>query len=616
MKIMIKKYILISLLFLTSLSASNKAFDDDVKKYLEKDFYKFGIAYDKQKSKISFIETEMLFENGKNSLRKPFEMIIDRFFPRYLELLVKHQINIKNVIVKGHTSSLNRSARSYKKKFYLNKILSQKRADSFLDYLLNMPNDYVQNNIEWIDNTFLAQGMSSSDLIYDENGVEDTEASRRVEIEIVFNKKLKYIRKSSNIIKEKYTDTKKLKTYVKRLLEESATLKEKLNLLKSFEADIKVAQAAFNPTVTLNAKYTDYSQSTPDNFTDTVSKDITLRYNLFNGYKDLQEKNIKTYNYQLNQHLNEQIEDDLVYSLVEAFNKKKKQKDTLELAKLNLEDYDLWIAKEDIKFQNGMISLRNYAKIQSRDTTQRMNYQEINKQYLDTISTFKRYLNFNKKDIEDFEDLYPNYQYINNKDIAYFDLKQYSPYVKEATQNIQLYNEKLLQSKVNFYPTVNVIAKKSILDENYETASTVTTKETSVAFEASLELYSGGKDSANYEKKLFEYREKMAKKEEVLRDVKYKLDLAFNRYDLTLQKEKLLKTLIKKREDSLLGASYDYKFAKIDANGLLDTIDDLYSAKKMYIENKYEKLLSQYKILNVIGVLKTTILETQNKDVN
>ncbi len=71
----------------------------------------------------------------------------------------------------------------------------------------------------------------------------------------------------------------------------------------------------------------------------------------------------------------------------------------------------------------------------------------------------------------------------------------------------------------------------------------------------------------------------------------------------------LLKSLIEKRENSLLGASYEYKFAKIDANSLLDNVDDLYSAKKMYIENKYDILLSKYKILNVIGIIKTNILK-------
>jgi adhesin transport system outer membrane protein len=203
---------------------------------------------------------------------------------------------------------------------------------------------------------------------------------------------------------------------------------------------------------------------------------------------------------------------------------------------------------------------------------------------------------------------------LNNKSDAYVDIEKYSPYLKEAKSIIKIYKEKLEQSKVNFYPTLNLIAKKSVLDENYETRDSIETTDTSIALEAKLELYSGGKDSANNDKKYFEYRGKIEKKEDVLREVTYKLDLAFNKYELNLEKKNLLKKLIIKREDSLLGASYDYKFAKIDANDLLDAVDDLYLAKTMYIENKYDLLISKYKIFNTIGLIKDIILENKIKE--
>jgi len=605
---MIKLIISFVLLSQVLLFGSNQLFNNDVEQYLEKDFYKFGINHNKSSDKIIFSETNMLFENGRSDIRKHFKIILNDFFPRYLELLVKHKINIKQVIIKGYTSSANRMGNTVREKYRLNKILSQERANKFLDYSKSIDNEIVQRNIKWINSHFITKGMSSSELIYDSKGVEDESASRRIELEIVFYKKLEEVKQTPIVIKKKQNKTVYLADYVKRLLIESPTLNEKYNLLKAFEADVKIANAAFYPTATLNFKETQYQESTNDRFTDTQSKDITIRYNLFNGFKDLNENKIKQYNYKSNQYLKEQIEGDLIFSLVEAFLSIQREQEILNLAQLNLKDYDLWIAKEDIKFQNGMVSLKNYAKIQSRDTTQRMNFRELNKKYKDTISTFNRYLNFNEDDVQFFERLNPSNKYISNKEVAYFDIKQYSPYLKESEQIVEVYKAKLNQSEVNFYPTVDLIAKKSILDENYEVGSSDETKETSIALEARLELYSGGKDSANYEKKLFEYREKIAKKESVIKDVKYKLDLAFNKFELTSQKEILLKNLILKREDSLLGASYDYKFAKIDANGLLDSVDDLYTAKKMYIENNYDKLISKYEIFNNIGLIKNIIL--------
>lgn len=614
---MFYKYISLLIIINFSLFASNKAFDNDIKKYLEKDFYKYGIIYDNKNSKIIFSETEMLFQNGNTNLRKPFEMIIDGFFPRYLEILKKHKINIKEVYILGHSSSQNRNAQNDKEKFYLNKILSQKRADSFFKYTLTMKNKYVNKNLPWIKEVFITKGMSSSNLIYDKKGNEDISASRRIELQVFFHKKLKETSKNFTITESDNGMNKNTLTkYVKKLLEQNPSLQEKYELLKSFESDIDKAKALFKPTVSLNLRYDDYIKSEPDDFTYTQSGDITMRYNIFNGFKDIEELNIQKYNYKSNKYLNEQVEIDLIYSLAEAFMNIQKQNDILKLAQNNLNDYDLWISKENIKFQNGMVSLRNYATIQSRDTTQRMNYRELKKQYRDNISTFKRYLDFQEQDVESFENLNPQSKYINDKTSAYYDLNTHSPYVKQSNEIVAMYQEKLQQAKVNFYPTVNLIAKRNRLDENYERIDTEKTNETSIAIEASLELYSGGKDKANYEKIFFEYKSKQSKQADIKRDVKYKLDLAFNNYELSLEKENFLQHLIKKRENALLGASYDYKFAKISADELLDNVDDLYSAKKMYIENKYNKLLNKYKILNVVGTLKNTILKDENKDEN
>ena len=136
--------------------------------------------------------------------------------------------------------------------------------------------------------------MSHSEPIYDQNGTEDSSASRRIDMQVIFNEEIK---KSVKIIEPVSPNTIYLADYVKRLLNESYTLKEKYNLLKSFESDIRIAKASFYPIVSLNFKHTDYSESTPDNFTDTQSKDITIRYNIFNGFKDLEETNINQYNY-------------------------------------------------------------------------------------------------------------------------------------------------------------------------------------------------------------------------------------------------------------------------------------------------------------------------------
>jgi len=608
-----KKILTIFLVF-TILYGSNPDFTRDINTKLKGDFYKLGITYDPTSSKIVFNESEMLFKNGSAEINKPFKYILNYFFPRYLAVVLKHKDNIEKIIIKGHTSSNNSKGKTLQEKYMLNKVLSQKRADKFLAYAKSIDNLLIKENKDWIDKTFEAIGVSSSQPIYDKNHKEDKEASRRIEIEIVFKNELKSILSNPDI--KEFQDEKDihyLSTYVKKLLEKNPTIAEKYHILKALQADIQGANAAFRPTATLNFKQTKYLESDPDKKTDMQSKDITIRYNLFNGFKDLSEEKIQKYSYRSNQYLKKQIENDLVYSLAEAFITIKKQKDVLELSKTNLEDYDIWIAKEDIKFQNGLTSLKDYAKVQSRDIGQRMNYEELTRVYNDSVDSLKQYIEFSTKDIENFEELNPTSKYLENTKLAFDDMELYSPYIKEAKANITLYKEKKKQVEVTFYPRVDFVAKKSILDTDYEELDSKTTKETTLSLEATLAFYSGGKDEATYKRKLFEYRQKLDKLQSVKNDMTYRLRLAINKYKLTFNKEDLLLHLIAKREDSLLGASYDYKFAKIDANALLDAVDDLYNAKKLYIENRYDRQIAEYKILSMIGIIKDFIL-TQDKE--
>lgn len=610
--------ILILLVFISSLlnGSMNDAFNKEIEEKLSGDLNNTGIAYDKETNTIKFTRLDLVFSRDISELSATFKDVFRSFYPSYVDILLDYKDNIDQVLVKGHTSSENSRAEKLEDKYMKNLVLSQKRADNILKFMKVLTEDRVGLDKEWLDKNIKAVGLSSSQLVYDQNGTEDRKASRRVDIEVIFKKEEPIIAQKEEEVTNNDGPQRViyLADYVRRLLVENPTLAEKYSFLKSIQKDIDIANSAYKPTVALNFRHAQYTQSTPDDYSDIQSADITLRYNIFNGFKDAIQKNISKQNYTSNRHLKDQLESDVIFALTEAFISIKKQREILQLAAKNLKDYDRWLEKEEIKFQNGLVSLKDFAKVQARDTTQRMNYEELNREYRDNISMFQRYLDFLEEDIPFFEDLKPYSKYFRNKDIAYHDTKRLSPYLKEADSIVLLYKQRTKKEKPNFYPIVDLVAKKSIQDENFEVASTKTTRETYVALEARIDLYSAGKESSNYEKSLLEYKQKVKKRDEIARDVKYKVDLSFNKFDLVKTKNELLENLISKREDSLLGATYDYKFAKIDANALLDTVDDLYNAKREYINNKYDLLTSKYMILSNVGVLKNYILEDWAKE--
>ncbi|MEA3315323.1 MAG: OmpA family protein [Campylobacterota bacterium] len=140
---------------------------------------------------IRFKSPDVLFKKGESELKPLFQFILEDFFPRYIKVLTNEKFinHIDEVRVEGHTSS---NWNSSKRDSYIKNLeLSQKRAKEVLTFIINRP--ILLDKFNWLTSVFRANGLSSSKLIY-KDGVEDKEASRRVEFRVM-TKSLEAIRK-------------------------------------------------------------------------------------------------------------------------------------------------------------------------------------------------------------------------------------------------------------------------------------------------------------------------------------------------------------------------------------------------------------------------------------
>ena len=126
---------------------------------------------------IRFQEPAMLFDNNKAILKPLFKDILNDFFPRYIEVLVRpeYKDNIVEIRIEGHTDSNG--------EYFHNMELSQNRTRSVLEYCFGLMTD---TQIEWAKSLITANGLSSSQPILI-HGVEDKSLSRRVEFRVRTN---------------------------------------------------------------------------------------------------------------------------------------------------------------------------------------------------------------------------------------------------------------------------------------------------------------------------------------------------------------------------------------------------------------------------------------------
>jgi outer membrane protein OmpA-like peptidoglycan-associated protein len=144
---------------------------------------------------ISICEDGLLvrFENDANfassecELSDIFSNILDTFYPLLMTVVWDNKDDINELMIEGHTSSEYGDA-TLSNAYLLNTQLSQCRSRNVMSYVIKLP-PIEQNSdyMEWSFNNLTAHGLSSSQLLYDENDNEDRTRSRRVEFRIRTN---------------------------------------------------------------------------------------------------------------------------------------------------------------------------------------------------------------------------------------------------------------------------------------------------------------------------------------------------------------------------------------------------------------------------------------------
>ncbi len=138
-----------------------------------------------------FNEPSVLFDTGKDTIKRRFKRILDDFFPRYLKVITaeKFKQDIAEVRIEGHTSSFWGSLNPRGQQAYFNNMqLSQGRSRNVLFYVTDLP--AALDRIDWLKAKLTANGLSSSKLVdsdgylltdKDSSGVENRARSNRVE---------------------------------------------------------------------------------------------------------------------------------------------------------------------------------------------------------------------------------------------------------------------------------------------------------------------------------------------------------------------------------------------------------------------------------------------------
>ncbi len=120
------------------------------------------------------LDSAVFFETGSYKIKEEGRALLDEFIPVYLGVLLKDEYSdyLGEIIIEGHTDSTGS---------YLNNLeLSQNRALAVAKYCLQMTS-LTDEQRTLLRKILTATGRSNSSPVYNEDGTENLDASRRVE---------------------------------------------------------------------------------------------------------------------------------------------------------------------------------------------------------------------------------------------------------------------------------------------------------------------------------------------------------------------------------------------------------------------------------------------------
>lgn len=151
------------------------------------DLEKWNAELDRNTLTLRFKAPEVLFDTNQAKLKPEFRSILADFFPRYLNVLNRFHKAIDEIRIEGHTSSEWGQNTPINEAYFNNMALSQERTRAVLEYAIML--DGVKPFRDWAYKRVTANGLSSSQPILGNSGVEDSGASRRVEFRVRTNAK-------------------------------------------------------------------------------------------------------------------------------------------------------------------------------------------------------------------------------------------------------------------------------------------------------------------------------------------------------------------------------------------------------------------------------------------
>ncbi|MGD8112140.1 TolC family outer membrane protein [Vibrio sp. TRT 17S01] len=162
------------------------------------------------------------------------------------------------------------------------------------------------------------------------------------------------------------------------------------------------------------------------------------------------------------------------------------------------------------------------------------------------------------------------------------------------------------QSKGVNYPTLSIEAAQTWRDD--ATGIEGRSDELTAMLRMRYNLYNGGSDADRSKSAAYQLNKAKDFRDRTFRSVEEGLRLSWSALDLTHQQKEFLADHVDSASETVIAYEKQYKLGKRTLLDLLNTENELFEARKGYLDAKYDEQYAKYRVMNATGGLLDALL--------
>lgn len=382
-------------------------------------------------------------------------------------------------------------------------------------------------------------------------------------------------------------------------------LKSAFNQFKTRVADSRAASGAYLPSLDLDAgigyEGIDPTESSGNADTDLTRKDVTLTFNqlIWDGSATLNDMDRTSAEAEADRYQLLADASDTALQVADTYLDVTQAYEVLALSESNLATHQEIYRDIKRRADSGIGSTADVTQVEARLARAQSNLLAAQNNLLDAQTQFHRLVGQEPQDLvfprADSEALPTSVQQ------ALEQAQQQHPVIKVAQTDVDAARFQYQQSKGPNYPTLSFEASQSWMDD--AGGDRGSQQETTAMLRLRYNLYNGGTDSANTKSAAYQLNRAKDLRANTFRTVEEGLRLSWNALDITLQQKEFLADHVDATSQTVVAYRKQYQIGQRTLLDLLNSENELFEARRDYLDAKYSEQYAKYRVMNATGSL-------------